>query len=292
MIDSSVHSLIAPIDYAPKTVVSLVPSITESLFDLNIGARLVGRTDYCIYPQEKVSQVATIGGTKNPDIQHIIALNPDLVFANAEENHKSHVVALREAGIPVWVSMPATVADVFTLLWNIMYLFDETSMVPRVRLIEQIVDRLENMHNAQASAMPKVFVPIWNDPLMTVNQYTYLHDVLRVCGAQNAFAERERQFPLAADLGEIPSQPDRAQGRDTRYPRITLDEVIAAQPDVILLPDEPFHFSEEHIPTFQALDIPAAHHDRIHLVDGSWLTWHGTRLAYAVNNLPALLRID
>jgi len=292
MTDNSVHSLTAPIEDAPDTVVSLVPSITESLFDLNLGNRVIGRTEYCVLPEGKVDAVPVLGGTKNPDVEHIIQMRPGLVFANAEENRKEDVEALREAGIPVWVSMPIKVADVFTLLWNIMNLFDETSMVARIRLIEQVYDRLTGMLEARDDDLPKVFVPIWHEPLMTANQETYLHDVLLICGGMNVFAERERQFPLKADLGEMASDPALAQGRDTRYPRISLEEVESAQPDVILLPDEPFKFAEEHIPIFKQLDVPAAKNNRIHLVDGKWLTWHGTRLAYALNDLPALLRVD
>src|SRR5690606_33549056 len=97
---------------------------------------------------------------------------------------------------------------------------------------------------------------------------------------------------LKADLGEAVAYATddvRLDGRDTRYPRITLQEVIDAQPDVILLPSEPFEFNESHLPLFAALDVPAAHNNQIHLVDGSYLTWHGTRIAYALNTLPALL---
>lgn len=287
-----IHSLEAPIQDAPDTVVSLVPSITESLFDLNLGNRVIGRTDYCIYPADKVVNIPTLGGTKNPDIESIIKMQPGLVFANAEENRKEDVEKLRDADIPVWVSMPTKVADVFTLLWNIMYLFDETSMVARVRLIEQTYDRLTNMFAALDEELPRVFVPIWHNPLMTANQYTYMHDVLYVCGGMNVFANRERQYPLQADLGQEEPDPALSEGRDTRYPRISIKEVEVAQPDVILLPSEPFHFTQEHILTFKQLDIPASKHNRIHLVDGSWLTWHGTRLAYALNDLPALLRIE
>lgn len=290
--EQTIHSLESPIENTPDTVISLVPSITESLFDLNLGNRLLARTEYCIYPQGQVENLPSIGGTKNPDVEAIIAMQPGLVFANAEENRKEDVEAIRAAGIPVWVSMPTKVADVFTLLWNIMYLFDETSMVARVRLIEQVYDRLTGMLEASDAELPKVFVPIWHDPLMTVNRETYLHDLLLTCGGLNVFADRERQFPLKADLGQQEANEALAEGRDTRYPRITLEEVELAQPDVILLPDEPFKFTEEHIPIFQQLDVPAAKNNRIHLVDGSWLTWHGTRLAYALNDLPNLLRVD
>lgn len=290
--EQTIHSLISPIENVPDTVISLVPSITESLFDLNLGNRLIARTDYCIYPEAQVDTIPSIGGTKNPDVEAIIAMQPGLVFANAEENRKEDVEAIRAADIPVWVSMPTKVADVFTLLWNIMYLFDETSMVARIRLIEQIYDRLTGMLEASDAELPKVFVPIWHDPLMTANGETYLHDLLLTCGGLNVFADRERQFPLKADLGQQESNEALAEGRDTRYPRITLAEVEVAQPDVILLPDEPFKFTEAHIPIFKQLDVPAAKNNRIHLVDGSWLTWHGTRLAYALNDLPNLLRVD
>lgn len=289
------HSLEAPIDHAPRTVVSLVPSVTESMFDLNLGSRLVGRTDYCIYPADKVARIPAVGGTKNPDVEKIIALAPELVIANYEENRQADVEAMQAAGIPVWVTFPRTVQEVFNLLWNIMYLFDETAMVARIRLLEQVYDRLLNMSEAIEDVAPHVFVPIWYEPLMTANGDTYLSDVVRICGGKNAFASRQRQFPLDADLGQADALPDddpRVVGKDRRYPRLALDEVVAAQPDVILLPSEPFRFEAKHLPIFQALDIPAAKNERIHLVDGSLLTWHGTRIAYAMEQLPNLLRAN
>lgn len=288
------HSLEAPIDHAPRTVVSLVPSVTESMFDLNLADRLVGRTEYCIYPADKVERIPALGGTKNPDVERIIALSPELVIANFEENREDDVEALRSAGIPVWVMFPRTVQDVFNLLWNIMYLFDETAMVARVRLLEQVYDRLLNMSEAVEDIAPKVFVPIWDDPLMTANADTYLSDVLHICGGKNAFADRQRQFPLEADLGRaapLPEDDPRVTGKDRRYPRLSMDEVVEAQPDVILLPSEPFQFEEKHVAIFKALEVPAAQNDRIHLVDGSFLTWHGTRIAYAMEQLPSLLQV-
>ncbi len=289
------YSLEAPVSEPPQTVVSLVPSVTETLFDLNLGSRLVGRTSYCIYPIGQVDRIPALGGTKNPDVERIIELQPDVVIVNVEENRKEDAQALSAAGIPVWATLPETVQDVFNLLWDIMNVFEETSMVPRVRLIEQTYDRLLGLIEARTEEPPRVFVPIWYDPLMTANANTYLHDVLRVCGGANAFAERERQFPLKADLGQAEAlSPDdpRVQGRDTRYPRISMEEVVAAQPDVILLPSEPFLFTEAHVEIFRELDVPAAKHDRIHLVDGTLLTWHGTRVAHAFDQLPAYFRLD
>lgn len=286
------ENLEIPVDTPPQRIVSLVPSVTESLFDLNLGPRVVGITDYCIHPAEHVQRIPHVGGTKNPDVETIISLNPDLVIANKEENRREDVEALREAGIPVWVTFPRTVMDVFNLLWNIMYLCEETSMVPRVRLIEYTYDWVEGISRAREDNPCRVFVPIWRDPLMTFNADTYMHDLLRVCGGWNVFAERERQYPLQADLGEAQAYPPddpRVQNRDTRYPRVTLEEVEAAQPDVILLPSEPYQFTEADIAMFDDLDIPAVRNKKIVLVDGSLLTWHGTRLAYALSDIPPLL---
>jgi ABC-type Fe3+-hydroxamate transport system substrate-binding protein len=287
------YNMEAPVTKPPRRVVSLVPSVTESLFDLNLGDRLVGITDYCIYPAASVAKLPRIGGTKTPDVRRIIDLKPDLVIANQEENRKEDVVALQEAGIAVWVTFPRTVADAFNLLWNIMHTFDEPTMVPRIRLMEQTMDWIWRISEKKLEDNPcRVFVPIWLDPLMTFNADTYAHDLLRICGAINVFADRDRQYPLKADLGQgDPLSPDdpRMVGRDTRYPRVTIEEVVAAQPDMILLPSEPFHFSEEHKTLFAALDIPAARNEQILLVDGSLLTWHGTRLAYALDTIPALL---
>ncbi|MCU0495883.1 MAG: helical backbone metal receptor [Anaerolineae bacterium] len=281
-----------PVSQPPQRVVSLVPSVTESLFDLNLGDRVIAVTDYCLYPATGVARLPKIGGTKNPRIDQIIALKPDLVIANREENRKEDVEALQAAEIPVWVTFPKTVRDVFNLLWDLMNAFGETAMVPRVRLIEYTYDWVLGMTRTNEDRLPRVFVPIWFDPLMTFNADTYIHDLLQVCGGINVFADRERLYPLKADLGQVePYAPDdpRLIGRDTRYPRVTVEEVIAMQPDVILLPSEPFLFTEEHVKLFAQWDVPAAHQGRIHLIDGSFLTWHGTRIAYAFDLLPALL---
>jgi ABC-type Fe3+-hydroxamate transport system substrate-binding protein len=285
------YALHVPVSEPPRRVVSLVPSITESLFDLGVGDRVVGVTDYCVHPAAGVAHVPKLGGTKNPDIKQIIVLHPDLVFVNQEENRREDVEALRAAGIPVWVTFPHTVNEAMNLLWALMDVFDEPAMVHRVRLIEQTVDFVERIGMTRTQPC-RVFVPIWYDPLMTFNHDTFIHDLLRVCGGQNVFAERERLYPLAADLGQSPAfaaDDPRVNRRDTRYPRVTWDEVEAAQPDVILLPSEPFAFTEAHIPEFAKLNVPAARDKQVHLVDGSLLTWHGTRIAHALTIIPALL---
>jgi ABC-type Fe3+-hydroxamate transport system substrate-binding protein len=288
------YTMDAPVSHPPRRVVSLVPSVTETLFDIGVGDRVVGITDYCIHPQGKVEGLPRVGGTKNPDVSRIIALRPDLVIANREENRKEDVEALQAAGIPVWVTFPRTVREAFNLIWNIMHVFEEPSHSEGIRAVEWTLDWLERMAEARETEC-RVFAPIWLDPLMTFNADTFAHDMLRVCGGTNVFADRQRQYPLKADLGEgdaYPADDPRIEGRDTRYPRVTLEEVEAAQPDIILLPSEPYPFSENHLQLFAGLNAPAARNGRMILMDGSLLTWHGTRMARAMSILPGLLCPD
>ena len=127
---------------------------------------------------------------------------------------------------------------------------------------------------------------------MTFNRFTYCHDLLGLFGLQNVFADRKRRYPLEADLGLEPAHF--VEGADTRYPRVSLDELRGEKIDLILLPDEPYRFDENHRTLLQDLlsDTLAANNGRVLLVDGSLITWHGTRLAKALRELPALLDLQ
>jgi ABC-type Fe3+-hydroxamate transport system substrate-binding protein len=277
----------SPVDFVPQRVVSLVPSMTLSLFDLNLGDRLIGITDYCTHPEDRVMNIPKVGGTKNPDLAKIIALQPDLILMNQEENRREDAEALRQAGIPLWITEPRTVQDAINVLWELMDIFDDASFSERVRIMEKTLDVVRLAMSNQPPI--RTFAPIWRDPWMTFNQDTYMHDVLRIFGLQNVFAERERQFPLKADLGEAEPDDNRAAGHDTRYPRISLDEIVVAQPELILLPDEPYLFQETDAEELYQLDIPAAHLGHIYLIDGSLLSWHGTRFAFTLTELPPMI---
>jgi ABC-type Fe3+-hydroxamate transport system substrate-binding protein len=269
------YSLDAPIEEVPANVISLVPALTESLFDLNLGSKLIGRTYECLLPEVAVDTIPIIGSVKRVDVERVVQLSPSLVLANYEENRREDVEALQRAGIPVWVTYPRTVQDVLNLLWNLMYLFDETSMVARVHLIEQIYDRLLNLNEGREDQLPRVFVPIAQDPLITANHNAYLHDVLYICGGKNIFADI-----ISGQQGE------------SNYPQVTVEAVEQAQPDIILLPTgELFPFTRQHLEVFKQLDVPATRNNRVLLVDGRLLTWHGTRVAYAFDQLPLLLRL-
>lgn len=279
--------------HPPRRVISLVPSLTESLFDLGLGGVVVGITDYCLSPAKALSGLPRLGGPKNPRISDILDLKPDLVLANQEENTQHTIEALEKAGIGVWVSFPQTVRKALDVLWVLVGIFNDPAAAARLETLEITVDWCES--SLSGTTPRRYFCPIWEGKSsasqqwwMVFNQLTYANDVLRLAGGENVFAPRERRYPLDADLGKI--KPHNPGKRDTRYPRVTLEEIQAANPELILLPSEPFKFEEKHRQVVCELlaETPAVREGRVHLVDGSLITWHGTRLARALQDLPSL----
>ena len=259
-----------------RRIVSLVPSETSSVAWLGGLDRLVGRTRYCVEPAA-VRGVAEVGGTKDVDLEAVRALEPDLVLANQEENARHGVEAMIAAGLPVHVSFPRSVAGSTEHLRALATLMD----VPvDVSPIEAAVARCSSRKAV------RVFVPIWRDPWMTFDGGTFASDLLDRVGASNVFADRSRRYPLAADLGRrAPLSGERVQGRDTRYPRITLGEVVSREPELVLLPDEPYAFGEVDAEALRAAGVDAT----IVLVNGRDLFWYGARTAKSVDALRELI---
>lgn len=253
------------VPYPPRRVVSLIPSVTEICFALEAGERLVGVTAFCTEPPAGVAGKVRVGGEKNPDLDLIRRLEPDLVIANVEENRRPDVEALAESDLPVYVIYPRTVDEGIALLKTL----GELLGVPAAGEAQaaRVEAALEKVRGLRAGRAPvRVFCPIWKNPWMSCNRDTYVHDVLITCGGENITAERPE-----------------------RYPRVTLEEVAAAAPDVILLPDEPFRFGPRHVPLFQAFPgMPAVREGRVRCIDGKWISWYGPRMAEA---LPALTRV-
>lgn len=215
-----------------------------------------------------MARVPKVGREKDPDLERIRAVAPDLVLANIEENRREVVEALRAEGVPVWVTYPRTIRETIALVRELGGL---TGTEPAA---ERLARSLEGAAAATAARVAgrrrvRVFCPIWRGPYMTINRDTYVHDVLRAVGGENVFADRTE-----------------------RYPVVTLDALEAAAPEVILLPDEPFRFRAAHRADFAGLDVPAVRRGRLPLVDGKLLTWHGPRLREALERLPALLFED
>jgi iron complex transport system substrate-binding protein len=278
----------------PERVVSLVPSMTGSMFDLQLGEALVGITDYCLPPVAETDRLIRVGGTRSPDVAKILALKPDLVLANQEENSRQTVECLEAEGVRVWVTFPRTVDRAIEILWALTSVFRRPSSGDIIRSLEAALQWTERA--ARELPRQRLFCPIWQEEdqelgmwWMTFNQETYAHDLLSRLGVDGVFAERRRRYPLTADLGLTEQEPE--DDRDTRYPRVPPQEVVRAAPEIILLPSEPFPFCEDHVDGFRSrlASTPAVINNRIHLVDGRLITWHGTHLAHALRDLPAVL---
>ena len=247
----------------PQRIVSLVPSLTEALFAFGVGPRVVGRTRYCLWPPTAVGRVPVVGGTKKVDVRRLLELEPDMVVAVKEENSRENVEKIQAAGVPVFVGAPESVEGAIWLLRELARAVEAPRAEAVLDPIERVYGRLRE--GTKRTNSRRLFVPIWKKPYMSVGSDTYAHDVLETCGGENVC------------------------GGSTRYPVFTLEEVEAAQPEIVLLPDEPYPFCAEDLEDFYALDIPAAHSDRIHLVDGKLLTWYGPRMASSLVQLSAII---
>lgn len=257
----------------PRRIVSLVPSDTYTVIALGAEDRLVGRTTYCEH-----GTAPTVGGTKDFDVDAVLAREPDLVIANQEENARKPLEALAARGVRVFVSLPRTVHQ-------------GIAHVARLARILQVGDAGKELvrrgYALQQETSPapraRVFVPIWMDPLMTLNADTFGSDVLARVGFENAFGDRLRLYPLAADLGK--GEAIEQTGRDVRYPRVTLEEVAKRDPDVLVLPDEPHAFSDDDAKLLHAA-VPRA---KVVRVVGKDLFWYGAWTIEALERLRTQL---
>ena len=271
----------------PRRVVSLVPSDTYTVARLAGVARLVGRTNYCEEPRGTIESVPTVGGTKDASVDAIRALAPDLVIANQEENTRSTLEALAQAGVRVFVVFPKRVDDGIALVARLARILGVEREPAARELVRTAHRTLQDALVMRQTLTPvRAFCPIWAEPLMTIHGDTYISDAMDLAGAQNVFADRERRYPLAADLGKAPALPKtRVLFRDTRYPRITDEELIARAPELVLLPDEPHPFTEEDAARFRAMDLPAAKAGKVVRLSGKDLCWYG---AWAIEGIPRL----
>lgn len=231
-----------------RRVVSIVPSLTESVAVTEPGL-LVGATRWCTHPASL--DVVRTGGTKNPDVPGIVALRPDLVLANFEENREVDLDALRAADVAVWVTRCTTVPEAFESL---------TRMFGALAL--DVPDWLDAARSAWRVVRPgrrrEVVVPIWRRPWMVLGRDTFAGDVLARLGYDNFYATHVE-----------------------RYPRVALD-VLRAVARTVVLPDEPYAFGADDGPeAFPGLDVA--------LVSGRHLTWYGPSLVDAPAVLAAQL---
>ncbi|GAB7188030.1 helical backbone metal receptor [Kitasatospora sp. Ki12] len=251
--------------HPPRRVVSLVPSLTEAVA-ATAPELLVGATDWCSHPADLA--VTRIGGTKNPDVPAVLALGPDLVIANDEENRRPDLDALRAAGVPVWVTDIRTLDDAFGSLHRLLTL---ACRLPRPAWLDEAEAAWAPAAPEKGTGAgpgagtgtgtgtgtgPRAIVPIWRRPWMVLGHDTFAGDLLRRLGLHLVHADHPE-----------------------RYPAVPLPELLSVRPDLVVLPDEPYRFTAEDGPeAFPGTPVA--------LVSGRHLTWYGPSLVTA----PAVLR--
>ena len=243
----------------PKRIISLVPSISELLFNLGLDEEVIGITKFCLHPVHWFKTKTRIGGTKNINIEKIKLLQPDLIIASKEENIKEQVEALQQTA-PVWLT------DISTFSHALEMVDDCGKITGKEEKANEITDKIKSSFNQPSlpvyrhNDQPPTLYLIWRNPYMTIGGDTFVHDMLRLAGFTNIY------------------------GHLTRYPSLTIKEIVNANPAYIFLSSEPFPFKQKHIDELQQY-LPQS---KIILVDGEMFSWYGSRMMYAAEYFEEL----
>lgn len=249
---------------ARRRVVSLVPSLTETVCALGAGAALVGRTMYCSEPRAGLEATPACGGTKNPDLRRIVDLRPDLVLACVEENKPEHLEELEQAGLDVYTVMPRSLDDVATMLAAFGALLGAGPAAGRA-LSDLTAARLAaGAWRARLGAPLPAACLVWKKPWMAAGGGNHITAMMREAGLENVLASREG------------------------YPEVGLDELAGLGPAVVLLPDEPYPFTHHAAWSLAAAGVVPTRRRAV-LLDGKIVCWYGARTARALRELIRVL---
>jgi len=243
-------------------IVSLVPSITELLFDLGLGGALVGRTAFCVHPADRIKTVRSVGGTKQVNFEKLRRAAPTHVVVNIDETPRDLAEEIAGMGITVVVTHPIEVRDNIVLYRLIGGLFGREAEAEA--LVGRFDDAYADVRRA-AEALPerRVLYLIWKEPWMTVSAETYIARMLALIGWTT--------------VGHDPN---------VRYPAIELTESFLNGTDLVLFSTEPFPFTDRHIADF-AEAFPG-HAAKAHLIDAQMTSWYGSRAIAGLRYLGAL----
>ena len=243
----------------PQRIVSLVPSITELIFDLGLDEEVVGVTKFCIHPGEKVFDRKKIGGTKKLNLDDIRELKPDLIIGNKEENVQEQIDELA-GDFPVWMSDVNSLEDALRLIESV------GEIIGKKRASEIMTKRILGEFEKLELHLPKeprtTAYLIWREPYMVAGNNTFVNSILSQTGFENVFGDQDR------------------------YPEVTADDLIKADPDLILLSSEPFPFKDEHFAEFREI----CPNSTVLLVSGEKMSWYGSQLLKTPSYLIAFWR--
>jgi ABC-type Fe3+-hydroxamate transport system substrate-binding protein len=246
----------------PRRIVSLVPSLTELLYDLHLDEEVVGITKFCVHPEQWYRSKQRIGGTKNADIALIKSLQPDLVIASKEENIKEQVEAIA-AFCPVYCSDISNLEEAYEAIAQIGALTDRSAKAEE--LIGELRQDFSQLHTA-TNKLRCVYL-IWNKPYMSAGGDTFIHAMLRTAGFENVFQNL------------------------LRYPETDLQQIAAYDVDVVFFSSEPFPFKQQHLHDFTTAwqqQFPQKKMPLLRIVDGEMFSWYGSRLLYATEYFKKL----
>ncbi|MUP36509.1 ABC transporter substrate-binding protein [Labilibaculum euxinus] len=237
------------IPFPPKRIISTVPSTTEFLFDLGLGDRVISKTKFCKYPKDKIAKLPNIGGPKDLYFDKINLLDPDIIFANEEENSKNQIEALM-VKFTVYVCKVRNYDEALQNILNTGKIVGaETKAFEIANHIHAGFSQLPIMQNSLS-----VLYLIWKNPYMAAGKDTFINSMIDKCGFKNVIEDN-----------------------DSRYPQLTDEEIQTLNPDLIFLSSEPFPFTQKHIPEIQNL-LP---NTKIELVDGEMFSWFESHLLKA-----------
>lgn len=245
------------ISFPPRRIVSLVPSQTELLAYLGLDEEVVGITKFCVHPHEWFRNKKRVGGTKTLHLDIIESLQPDLIIANKEENTREQVEEL-SAKFPVWVSDITTIDHALQMIAEIGQLTGREAQA--ITLIKDIRAGFDSLR--AASVARRVAYYIWREPWMVAGGDTFVSDMIKTIGWENACAQLDR------------------------YPEVSPDRLRAMGADLVLLSSEPYPFKDKHIAEIQA-SLPGV---EVCLVDGEFFSWYGSRMLKAVDYLAKLVQ--
>lgn len=246
-----------------QRIVSLCPSLTELVFDLGCGDELVGITEWCVHPAARVGAIEKVGGTKNPRVERVVALAPEIVLMNEEENRVEDARALEAAGVRVHSSFPKDTAGTAGMVRSIGAALGRASAAEEIAL--DIERRAERVRRTAAGWREVTWAYlIWPKPWMSVNRDTFVDALLALAGGRNVFGDRAE-----------------------RYPEVTLEELARLAPERVFLCTEPFSFKAEHADELaQATGLAR---ERFVIADGEYLSWHGSRTPDGIDYAEGLI---
>ena len=240
------------IDFPLRRIVSIVPSQTELLANLNLEKEVVGLTKYCVHPNSWWTSKQRVGGTKNLNLNKIYDLSPDLIIANKEENRKEDIELLMKK-YPVWISDVKDLESAKDMILKIGIITQKTT---ESKLIIENINKVFTSLNLKNPIRKKVVYLIWDKPIMTINNDTFINDIIQKIGFVNIFKSKKE-----------------------RYPEISIDELKESNPDILFLSSEPFPYKKKHIDKYRTL-LPTT---KIELVNGEYFSWYGSRLQECKN---------